>query len=307
MLLEKVAHFNDLSPEMRDKLVEKVKSFGKVVRYRFDIAKPNPDKEKFNGSEIYPQTYTLDPAVFDMVDPNDKRPGVSRSKKIALVDGTDEKGIPNRFLKIRVHGRDKGVFTIPLEDENGVEIIDGVSKAMFLELHPKHDGGVNHTSSQHKLFKRIDEEAYATQQRTERSLKLKALNVISDMSEKDVKDFCDAMGWDSTRGEIELRNDMENLAEADAKFFNDLIEKGSVEYRAAFKQALNKSVVSYDPVTQNVTWFGSQEVIVKLTIPADKTEIEAMGDWLQTGGARASEIYKKMKSLSGKKEPATSK
>ena len=70
-MLEKVGKFNDLSPKLRSILEEKVKSFGKKVRFKFEIARQNPDPEKKNGAVIYPFLYTLDPIVFDIVDTNE--------------------------------------------------------------------------------------------------------------------------------------------------------------------------------------------------------------------------------------------
>jgi hypothetical protein len=52
MSLENFAHFNDISPKLRLELERKVESFGKRVRYKFDIAKPNPDPEKYNGAFV---------------------------------------------------------------------------------------------------------------------------------------------------------------------------------------------------------------------------------------------------------------
>ena len=42
MLLQQTAHYNDLSPQLRKELEEKIASFGKQVRYKFDISNPNP-------------------------------------------------------------------------------------------------------------------------------------------------------------------------------------------------------------------------------------------------------------------------
>ena len=103
MSLENFAHFNDLSPELRLELEQKVESFGKRVRYKFDIAKPNPDPEKYNGAFVYPNMYTLVPTKFTIQDPYENREGKSKTKNIGLVDDgfINDKGVPDRFKKIR--------------------------------------------------------------------------------------------------------------------------------------------------------------------------------------------------------------
>src|SRR5690242_12881790 len=64
MLLQQVAHFNDLSPKLRETLENKVRGFGKQVRYKFDISHQNPDPTFHNGKILYPNIYTLDPTVW---------------------------------------------------------------------------------------------------------------------------------------------------------------------------------------------------------------------------------------------------
>ena len=84
--------------------------------------------------------------------------------------------MPNRFKKIKVNARDKGILTLHIGESE-----EDFQKAMCLELHPKHDGGEFFNPSLQKLFKRVDETAYANDQRSLRSSRLKALNAVSDM------------------------------------------------------------------------------------------------------------------------------
>ena len=49
MQLEPVAHYNNLSAKLREEIEAKLKGFGKSVRYKFEISKPNPDPAKYNG------------------------------------------------------------------------------------------------------------------------------------------------------------------------------------------------------------------------------------------------------------------
>ena len=129
MSLEQFAHFNNLSPEFRSKLEDKVRGFGKQVRYKFDIAKTNPDPEKYNGAIIYPNMYALSPAKFTLIDNSETRKEASKTKTIGLVKDTDEKGLPNKFEKIKVFASNKGVLTLNLENP------EDFYKAMYLELH----------------------------------------------------------------------------------------------------------------------------------------------------------------------------
>ena len=101
MSLENFAHYNDLSPKLRLELEKKVESFGRVVRYKFDIAKPNPDPSRYNGDTIYPNIYTLDPTRFALQDPYEDRDDKAKTKTIALIDenAINAEGLPESKSK----------------------------------------------------------------------------------------------------------------------------------------------------------------------------------------------------------------
>jgi len=205
MLLSKHGLFNDLSDELRNKLEARIKGYGKTVRYKFDIAKENPDPQKHGGVLLYPNVYTLDPATFYINDANGKS---SKSVRIGLVEGVDEKGNPNKFKKIRVAGKYKGVLKLELE-----AIDEHREFAMFLEMHPKLQGGLFSDKAKRQVFSRIDEQAAATAARSERSARRKAMDIAEGMSHKQLIDFADAMLIDSTQDEGVLRNEIELIAE----------------------------------------------------------------------------------------------
>jgi hypothetical protein len=292
MLLEKVAHYNDLSPKLRKELEDRIKGFGNTVRYKFDIARPNPDPHKENGIEvIYPQTFTLDPCKFTINDTLETREGVSKAKQIALVDALDEKGLPSRYRKVKVEAKHKGIYTIDLTNPEGVYF------AMFLELHPKLVGGQFADKNKRQLVTRIDENKYAKDERTHRTLKLKALNSAQSMSDKDLVNFADAMSWDSNLDIDILRNKVEDLAEKTPSIFIDLIESKKVEYQAAVKQAKDKNIIAFEPSDYKFIWVGNQQTITMLSPNSTKNEIEQFAEWLQVGGEKADEVYKRIKGL----------
>ena len=45
-MLHREGVWNDLSPKLIEKLEAQINSFGKSVRFKFDIANPDPDPEK---------------------------------------------------------------------------------------------------------------------------------------------------------------------------------------------------------------------------------------------------------------------
>lgn len=292
MLLRQQGEFNDLSPKLRDELTKKVQSFGKRVRYKFEISNPNPDPLKENGAVIWPNVYTLQPATFYINDKQENRGDKSNSKQIGLVEKSDERGFPIKFKKINVLAKDKGILTLELE-----EIQEHFDFAMYLEMHPKLTGGQFADKSKRQVVTRIDEHKLAKEQRELRSEKLKALSEVQSMSDEELKNFADAMLWDSTEELDLIRNKAEELAETNPIYLNDKIKGKTIEYQALVKQAIDKGVIGFDPAEYKFIYRGNNQTITILTPAGKNNEVEKFAEWLQVGGAKTDEIYKKIKSL----------
>ena len=291
MQLEPVAHYNNLSAKLREEIEAKLKGFGKSVRYKFEISKPNPDPAKYNGDTVWPNRYTLDPAVWDVTDPYEVA-GKSKSKKIGIVEAVDENGKPNRFRKIRVMAPQKGVLILDLENQ------DDYYTAFALELHPKLIGGKFEDKNAYRVVTRIDENAEAETKRKERTSRKKALDAAESMEDTDIVNFADAMMWDSGEPANILRNKVEELAETDPEFFNDLIEKKEIQVRALVKQALDKRIITHDPVENKFMWASNMQLITALPVSLTANHVQQFAEWLVVGGAKAEEVHKKIKELS---------
>ena len=291
MQLEPVAHYNNLSAKLREEIEAKLKGFGKSVRYKFEISKPNPDPAKYNGDTVWPNRYTLDPAVWDITDPYEVA-GKSKSKKIGIVEAVDENGKPNRFRKIRVMAPQKGVLILDLGNQ------EDYYTAFALELHPKLIGGRFEDKNAYRVVTRIDENAEAETKRKERTARKKALDAAESMEDADIVNFADAMMWDSGEPANILRNKVEELAETDPEFFNDLIEKKEIQVRALVKQALDKRIITHDPVENKFMWASNMQLITALPVSLTANHVQQFAEWLVVGGSKAEEVHKKIKELS---------
>lgn len=291
-MLQKHGVYNDLSAKLRSELTEKVKSYGKTVRVKFDVAKPNPDPEKYNGALIYPGLYVLDPITFRITDPYEERPDVSRAKEIGLINKIDKEGRPESFFRIRVYARHKGVLTFKPEEN-----IDDFEYLMYILLHPKLKGGKFAPKEGHFVIEIIDEKRQAKVEREQRTAKKKASDVAYAMKDEEIVQFADAMLWDSTEEMDLLRNKVEAEAEMNPEIFNDLVSGKNLEYQALVKRALDKQVWAFDPAQYKFIWSANQQTITVLQPVGDKNEVQKMAEWLQVGGKQADEVYKKTKTL----------
>ena len=290
MLLSAVGKVNAISEKLREELEAKVLSFGDSVRYQFDISRTNPDPDKRAGEVVWPHLYTLQPRTFIITDPYAPK-GAQNAIKIGLVKGLDDEGKKVVLWdKIQVSGHNRGMIEIDLSTA------EGIAKAMFLEMHPKMKNGFFEPKG-HQVFYRINEAELATQQRAERSLKLKALNIAEGLSDSDVKLFADAMTWKETNIGV-LRNMIEDMAENEPNYFLEMQAEGgkAVEYQATVQRAKDKGKIVYDNVNYTYNWENGK-VITTLAPESTRSDIEQMALWLQTGGEQAEQTYKKIKSL----------
>ena len=291
-MLQKIGIYNDLSKSLIDKLEKRLESFGKVVRYRFEIERENPDKTYHDGRYIFPNMYTLDPTNFKISDKDDAT-GKTKTITIALVKDykyDERNNLQITYRKVRVNGGQRGILRLDLENDEDRET------CMFLELHPKISGGEYADKDKVPVFKRIDENAEATAKTEDRSIRRKAMNIAGEMKENELRSFADAMNWDSSMPLLVLKNMVEDLAETDSKFFSDLVSSKEIEYRSAIKQAVDKSVISFDPADYKYIWVGNNMTIATLSPVGEKSELEKFSEFLQTS-EKGEEIYNKIKSL----------
>lgn len=300
-MLRQVGHYNDFSPKFLDNLEKRIDGFGNVVRYRFDIENENPDKTYYNGKTIFPQMYTLKPAVFNVIDKFEDRVGKSKSKTAAIIESTEmnEHGvlIP-KFTKVRVMAGMRGILRLDLTKEEERDM------CRIIELHPKLKNGEFTDPTKVSVVSRIDEQADASKERKERSDRLKAQLAAQEMSDEQIIQFCDAMQWDSSQKPEVLRNDVEALADNDPDFFIDLVSGKNLEYQAIAKKAMNQGIINFDPAEYKFTWASNKQPIVMLSPVGEKNEVVKLADWLQLG-TQGKEVFNKLKSLTSGKEKVT--
>ena len=294
-MLQQQGIYNDFTDELRAEIDKKIEGFGKKMRIKFDISKPNPDPAKYNGNTIYPFLYTLDPKTFKITDTYEKRPGKQKVKNVGIVDKINEKGDVASFKCVRISERMKGVLELDLTVPEQLEM------AEYVLLHPKLKEGKYMDSQKIQMISIIDENKYATEQRTLRSAKTQALNFAMQMSEKQVVEFADAMNWDSTEEMSIIRNKIEDLAEHTPDIFNDLVKDEKMKFQAVVKQAFDNKIISYDPTGNRIIWVSTTQPIAQLGTDLDKNEVERAALWFQLGGENATKAFEKIKSLMGSK------
>jgi len=301
-MLQREGVWNDLSPKLIEKLEAQINSFGKSVRFKFDISNPDPDPEKrAAGAILYPFSYTLDPVTFQINDKYEDRPDKQKMKKVGMAmnpEVEDGREVVRQFKRVRVSEKEKGVKKFMLDNVEDREMV------MYLLIHPKLTGGEFLDKTKRQVITRIDEVAAATSARVERTERAKAMEIAENMSHEEMITFANAMLWEDAEEEVILRNKIEELAETSPVFFNDLVLSKDVEYQSLVKKAINKGVIQYDPAEHKFSYASNKQVIAIVPASSDKNEVILLSELLQAGGAKMEEVYKKLKSMVDNKKQA---
>lgn len=293
-MLEQVAHFNDLSPKLKEKLEKKIAGFGKSVIYKFNIAKPDPHPDN-RGKTIYPGLFTLGPVKFTITDKDEDRPGKSKQKTIALVkdDSLDDKGVPTAFNKVKVWDFQQGIVRLDLENNP-----EDIKTCVLMELHPKLNGGMFQNTTVLPVFSRTDELAEAKANRSTRKIKAEAMYAAQEFTDQEIRDFVCGMNWDETDDIDVLREKVEALAETDSASFTKTANSPTFHYKATVKRAFDKQIILYIPVENKVIWGSNQQPIAILDRMEgdEKNEVDRFAEYLILA-KNGEEIYKKIKAL----------
>lgn len=296
MLEAQGKHYNHLSDQLRKELQDKATKAGRFVRYKFDIARKNPDGEQRTGGEfLYPILYTLTPATYDIVDPYDKK-----QKKIALVLRLKEFGADyDHFGRVTISGGDQGKMLLDLNKPEDRDVFG------FLEMHPKMSGGMFQEKNGRGIVSLIDEIKVADDSLKRRNLRIDAMYVAANMQLREIKDFAAAMGWNEHDEPVVLRDRITGLAELDPEFFRSFIDNKSIEYRATIQRAQDNDIIQFLPVESKFVWSSNQQAIAVLDRVEGHNILERMTDWIMTS-KNGQEVFTKMKSILSKKgEPIT--
>ena len=283
--------YNNLSTQLRERLTKKATESGRYVKYKFAIAKRNPDQEMKTGGEyLYPLRWALTPVTYHITDPYD---GIR--KKIGIVDRLKEFGAPDDgFRRVILAEQFKGILTLDLENMADQDVF------MFLEMHPKLEGGDFRDTNEMAIFKRIDDIKEAKTSLSARENRANAMFVASQMSVNEIKDFACAMGWDEHLDNSILRDKVMELADKDPLWFKEFIDNKSIEYRAVIKRAMDNHVIAWQPVENKFVWSSNNQTIAILDRCEDGKVLERMSDWIVTS-KNGQEVYTKLKGILFKK------
>lgn len=281
------AVYNNLSPKLREQLEKKAKEAGRYVKYKFAIAKRNPDQElKTGGEYLYPLRWALTPVTFYITDPGD-----GLRKRIGIVDRLKEFGAPDDgFRRVLLEEQYRGILRLDMEHMPDQDMF------MYLELHPKLEGGLFRDNNEMAVFRRIDEVKEAKTSLTVRENRANAMFAASQMSTHEIKDFACAMGWDESEDISIIRDKIMELAENDPQWFKDFINNKSIEYRSVIKRAMDNKIIAWQPVENKFVWASNNQTIAILDRCEDGKVLERMSDWVITS-KNGQEVYTKLKGL----------
>jgi hypothetical protein len=283
--------YNNISAQLRQKYEKKAQEAGRYVKYKFAIAKRNPDGEMKTGGEyLYPLRWALTPVSYSITDPFD-----SLRKRIGIIKNLKEFGHPaDQFARVQLDEPFAGVLTLDLENHEDQD------KFMYLEMHPKLENGEFRDKNEMAIFRRVDDVMEAKVSLTARENRANAMFVASQMTEQEVKDFASAMGWDEHQDIHIMRDKIMQDADNDPDWFKSFIDNKSIEYRAVIKRAMDNNIIQWQPVENKFVWASNNQPIAILDRCEDGKVLERMSDWISTS-KNGQEVLIKLKGLLLKK------
>lgn len=286
-MLQAQGKYNNISQKLRTELEEVAKSAGRFIKYKFSIARINPDGEqKTGGKYLYPLVYTVTPVTYDIVDPYDKT-----QKRIALVQALKEFGAPSdSFRRVKLKEGWQGIYTL---DMNKIEDRDMFA---YLEMHPKMENGRFRDTEQPAMISRIDEKAKATEQLRIRKLKVDAMYVASNMTTQEVRDFASAAGWNEFEDENILVDRITQIAEEKPEFFRDFIDNKNIGTRAILQRAIDNNIIAFLPVESRLVWVATGQTIAVLERADNTNLLERLCDWVLVS-KNGPEVFAKIKDM----------
>ena len=143
---------------------------------------------------------------------------------------------------------------------------------------------------------RVNKAADAVSKIANREVRRKAETLASNMTDSQVVDFAQAMGWESKIDIKILRDKVENEAEINSVTFNDLVEGENIKFRSLVFKAKDKSIIKFDQSSFGFYWVGNEQPITILSPDGEESADNKFATWLMVSDAEQS-IFKKIKSL----------
>lgn len=283
--------YNQLSPQLRKELEDKAAKLGRFIKYKFAIAKKNPDGEKRTGGEyLYPLLYTLTPVTYQIRDPYDLQ-----LKNIGMVARLKEMGAQDdSFRRLQVKEGWQGVYTLDMNKPEDQEVF------AWLEMHPKLEGGKFRDTNIGAVVTMVDDLADAKRMNIQRNLRIDAMFVASNFTEKQQRDFAAAMGWNEHEDSEIIKNSIVSLAEQDPEFFRDFVDNKKIEYRAVLKRAMDNNIIAYVPVESKVIWNSNRQTIAILERVETNNLLDRLSDWVLTS-KNGMDVYNKIRGMLSEK------
>lgn len=292
MLTQSGGKVNDFSRQLRDKLEEASKSMQNrkgEVKFKFAIARKNPDGAKTGGEWLYPSLYTLQPVTFDITDPFD-----GKRKKVGIALAEDDNGNITDWGRVTLGEREVGIKTLKMTKA------DDRDTFAYLMLHPCSENPLMKEFRDDQrpiLFGLMDEVAAAKKRTADRSMKHEAIAVAVSMGAKQEIQFADALGWEEGMDPDMRKDKIMDLVETDPKLFTELMESNVIQIRAAITKAERLGLINWLPAENKWNWANNGDTMIAFGRQPDMDKLKATADWMYTGGKKGEQAYETIVNL----------
>jgi hypothetical protein len=255
----KVDQYNQFSPSMKKMLKPDERASYRVLNVR-----PDPDNY---GKFLIPAAYQI-PST-DVVFDKTKGEFIT----IAAIERQNQEGNAE-FLNIVFTAANLGYLFLNGNNPTHQKIYQ------FLELCNYNESNKDKNPDVDPMFYRVDTQKEAKQERANRKLIVKAVNIALELDDARVKEVAMALGIEAESIE-EVRNQLEDYAEYSPEDFMAIVERASLGAESVLKEAVKRGIIKNNVNSQVFEWTDTEKEIYKYKKAVNKNYFKELADYLE--------------------------
>jgi len=159
----------------------------------------------------------------------------------------------------------------------------------------------NRDSSRKAIFEKVDEGAMAESRNKAREARKEAMDMASEMTPAELREFVAGLNKDESQPEQVLRDIVGEVAEKDPELFMSMNSSEDRKIRAEVKYALQSKLISFDKSSRKFKWVATGDEIV--TIPrrtGNNNHLDGFVSFVKNHN-NGPKVYEELKGLLGEK------
>lgn len=233
-----VGEFNNLSKETKEKIKPLLRGYKVSYRLINHVDDLVSGQKRFGAATTIPTRDSINDngRVVDIGVPRIVENGVVKKVKKFRVSAVGENLIHN------------GVFELSGSNAEHVEFYEYFEVCNYNKSNPDRDESVL------PIFERIDDDKEADVRSAEIDALTKALILVSQMSNAEIRDFARVRNWNLKESISVLKSRVKTFAKDEPETFVAMVDDPENKTKIVIKQALDAGIIIYQPAEHKMLW-----------------------------------------------------